>query len=69
MCETYNERGIYNIGLLDLGTGGWNFLSVALLGTIIGLYSILFFSYLTHNNRKSMQENCERRMKNFSLRS
>lgn len=36
MCETYNERGLENIGLMDLGIGGWNFLLVAFGGTIIG---------------------------------
>lgn len=36
MCETYNERGLEHIGLIDLGLGGWNFLLVALGGTIIG---------------------------------
>lgn len=36
MCETYNERGLEHIGIIDLGLGGWNFLLVALGGTIIG---------------------------------
>lgn len=36
MCETYNERGIERIGVFDLGTGGWNFLLVAIGGTLIG---------------------------------
>lgn len=36
MCENYREIGIENIKLTDMGTGAWNFLSVALGGTIIG---------------------------------
>lgn len=36
MCETYNERGVDRIGILDMGTGGWNFLLVAVGGTVIG---------------------------------
>lgn len=36
MCETYAEVGINNIRIIDLGTSSWNFLSVALGGTIIG---------------------------------
>lgn len=36
MCETYSEKGVERIGILDLGTGAWNFLLVALGGTIIG---------------------------------
>lgn len=36
MCETYNERGIEHASIMDLGTGGWNFLLVAVGGTVIG---------------------------------
>lgn len=36
MCETYNERGLERIGVLDLGTGAYNFLLVAVGGTVIG---------------------------------
>lgn len=36
MCETYNERGLELIGVMDLGTGAMNFLLVAVGGTIIG---------------------------------
>lgn len=36
MCELYNERGIERIGVLDVGTGAWNFLLTAVGGTLIG---------------------------------
>lgn len=36
MCETYNERGVEHASIMDLGTGGWNFLLVAVGGTVIG---------------------------------
>lgn len=38
MCENYREIGIENIKFTDMGTAAWNFLSVALGGTIIGMY-------------------------------
>ncbi|XP_055295286.1 sodium/hydrogen exchanger 3 isoform X31 [Sitodiplosis mosellana] len=37
MCETYNERGLELIGVMDLGTGVMNFLLVAVGGTVIGV--------------------------------
>lgn len=39
MCELYNERGIERIGVLDVGTGAWNFLLTAVGGTLIGVES------------------------------
>lgn len=38
MCETYSERGLEHASIMDLGTGGWNFLLVAVGGTVIGEY-------------------------------
>lgn len=57
MCESYNERGIEGIGVLDLGTGGWSFLLVALGGTIIGKHDIYFFKSSFHYNISHMMEN------------
>ncbi|XP_031624319.1 sodium/hydrogen exchanger 3 isoform X14 [Contarinia nasturtii] len=37
MCETYREKGIDRIGIMDFGTGTMNFLLVAVGGTIIGV--------------------------------
>lgn len=37
MCENYSEIGLANIQVGDLGSGAWNFLSVAAGGTIIGI--------------------------------
>lgn len=40
MCETYNERGIEHASIMDLGTGCWNFLLVAVGGTLIGEFFV-----------------------------
>lgn len=68
MCESYNERGIEGIGVLDLGTGGWSFLLVALGGTIIGKHDIYFFKSSFHYNISHMMENSYVLMVFFSSR-
>lgn len=44
MCESYSEVGAEKIGLPDLATGAFNFICVAVGGTVIGKF--YQFSYL-----------------------